>query len=491
MDFQIYDALPEPAKAICVKVAADLFSKLLGGAWNAVARKTPGAVFAGIYRQWRDDLAEAEADDEKLAAAFEEFFSRKPTIQELGKLLRNQYARVDFQVLEEQLRESCKWAGCPVPRSDLHEALYRWVRDLRTVLEDSPEYRERFQIPLQNAIRELGQYEAVIRNDSEALDRYLASVVKQHRYIRFAGLAEVIGPDEVEMSRIFVMPRVVEPPESGEGIVKPVVAYKLLSARKAPRLAVILGGPGSGKTTLLESFCLALAQGAQAQSSAPSFTWSSGLPRLVPVFYRIRDLERDLETHRTIWDAIRHDCSRKMGLNLPPDFFLRQMQRGPLMLLFDGLDEAPSPARRNQMVELIEAFVDNLTPESRVMVTSRPHDYRRRFEAAAYRHFELCEFDNDEIQTFVQGWRSVHEPDRAAAVDKGEALWKALQAREDILPLARNALLLTMIVRVHFGLGALPDSRLRLYEKCSERLLKHWASAKDLPASPIDFYRSE
>jgi hypothetical protein len=74
-------------------------------------------------------------------------------------------------------------------------------------------------------------------------------------------------------------------------------------------------------------------------------------------------------------------------------------------------------------------------------------------------------------------------------VEKGEALWKALKAREDILPLARNALLLTMIVRVHFGLGALPDSRLKLYEKCSETLLKEWALAKDLPASPIDFYQ--
>lgn len=81
-----------------------------------------------------------------------------------------------------------------------------------------------------------------------------------------------------------------------------------------------------------------------------------------------------------------------MGLNLPQDFFPRQMQRGALMLLFDGLDEAASPARRNQIVGLIEAFVDNLTPESRVIITSRPHDYRRRFEAAAYRHYELCEF---------------------------------------------------------------------------------------------------
>ena len=488
MDFQTlkltYDALPPAAQLVCAKAATAVFGKLLGGAWNAVARKTPGAAFAGIYRQWRDDLLEAEADDEKLAAAFEEFFSRQPTLQELGKLLQDRYREVDFRLLEEQLRASCGWAGCPVPRGDLHAALYGWVCDLRTLLEDSPEYRHRFQLPLQNAIRELSQFEALIGNDSEALKQYLASVVKQHRYVRFAGMAEVSGPDEVEMRRVFVMPRIVERTGSGAREAKPTAAYKLLTGRKAPCRSVILGGPGSGKTTLLESLCLALAQG-----PAASFSWARSLPRLVPIFYRIRDLERDLETDRTVWDAIRHDCSRKMGLNLPQNFFLRQMERGALMLLFDGLDEAASPARRDQIVEAIEAFAGNLTPESRVIITSRPHDYRRRFEAAAYRHYELCEFDDDEVQAFVQGWRSVHEPDRTAAVEKGEALWKALQAREDILPLARNALLLTMIVRVHFGLGALPDSRLKLYEKCSETLLKHWASAKGLAASPIDFYQ--
>jgi hypothetical protein len=95
-----------------------------------------------------------------------EFFSRVPTIKELGKLLRDQYREVDFRLLEEQLRESCEWSGCPVPRGDLHEALYGWVRDLRTLLEDSPEYRDQFQLPLQNAIRELSQSEALIRNDS-------------------------------------------------------------------------------------------------------------------------------------------------------------------------------------------------------------------------------------------------------------------------------------------------------------------------------------
>ena len=130
---------------------------------------------------------------------------------------RGEHRFRQFTHEEEQLRESCAWSKCPVPRGDLHEALYGWVRDLRTLLEDSPEYRHEFDLPLQNAIRELGQYEAVIRNDSVALKRYLAAVVKQHRYVRFAGMAEVSGPDEVEMSRVFVMPRVAEQTGSGAG----------------------------------------------------------------------------------------------------------------------------------------------------------------------------------------------------------------------------------------------------------------------------------
>jgi hypothetical protein len=194
--------LPPAAKAVCAKAGAAVLGKVLGGAWDAVAQKTPGAVFARIYRQWRDDLLGAEADDAKLAAAFAEFFSRQPTVKELGKLLRDQYREVDFGILDEQLRESCDWAGCSVPPGDLHETLYAWVRDLQTLLEDSPEYRREFDLPLQNAIRELGQYEAIVRNDSEALKKYLASVVKQHRYVRFAGMAEVASALRSSSSRV-------------------------------------------------------------------------------------------------------------------------------------------------------------------------------------------------------------------------------------------------------------------------------------------------
>jgi len=320
-------------------------------------------------------------------------------------------------------------------------------------------------------------------NDTTARERYLAWVAAQHRYIRFSGMAVVDERAEVDMARVFVMPRVTSQREgsrfeSREPV--PVVAHTLINSEEAPRRVMILGGPGSGKTTLLEALALALVQ-------PEHFPWAQDLPKLLPVFYRIRDLDKDLlETRGTIWDCVQHHCSQRMGEALPPGFFLREMQAGGVALLFDGLDEASSLERRNEIVDLIRTLAGQLPPASRLIVTSRPHDYRRRFEDASWVHVDLAEFDNSEIQAFIAGWQKIHQPDRAAARDKGKDLWDALESRQDILPLARNALLLTMIVRVHFGLGALPDSRLGLYEKCTETLLKHWAEAKGLAESPID-----
>ena len=72
------------------------------------------------------------------------------------------------------------------------------------MLEGSPDYRREHHVPVQNAIRQQTATEAEIDNDSLAQKRYLDSVVRQHRYIRFAGMAEVSGPAEVEMVRAFV-----------------------------------------------------------------------------------------------------------------------------------------------------------------------------------------------------------------------------------------------------------------------------------------------
>ncbi|MEO8658719.1 MAG: SUMF1/EgtB/PvdO family nonheme iron enzyme [Bryobacteraceae bacterium] len=475
---QSYSALTHVAQLACGKAAAGIFSKLGSAAWDALAKKPDAAaIFAGIYENWRQELmAEQGAEDDALAAAFAEFFSRKPTVDELQRLLQGRANEVDFDVLAQQLRESCEWAKCPVPKGDLHAQIDSWLRELQSMLAEEPQFRDKYQleVAVRGAIRELSRNEALIENDSLARRQYLTSVIRQHRYIRFSGMAEVDQMAEVEMSRVFTMPRIQLFPEQGAERPEPFVASRILH-RTAPRRVVILGGPGSGKTTLLESLSLALAQGEDSP-----FLWARELPPLLPVFYRIRDLDKDLDNNRTLWDCLNDRCSRAMSITLPVGFFRRQMESTGLMVLFDGLDETRSPARRNEIVGLIEQFGATLSAESQVVITSRPHDYRHRFEAAAYRHYELCEFNDEEIQEFILAWRAVHEPDREKALAIGEGLWKVLEGRKDILPLARNALLLTMIVRVHFGKGALPDSRLGLYAKCAETLLKDWTESKAL-----------
>jgi hypothetical protein len=204
-------------------------------------------------------------------------------------------------------------------------------------------------------------------DDTTARERYLSWMMTQHRYIRFSGMAVVDERAEVEMARVFVMPRVeARQREKAEA----VAVSEMLTAKDAPRRLMILGRPGRGKTTLLEALALAFVQ-------PENFAWAKDFPKLLPVFYRIRDLDRDLqETRGTIWDCIQHHCGRGMQEALPVGFFQRQ----EVALLFDGLDEAGTLARRNEIVKLIGAFAAQLPVTSRLVVTSRPHDYRERFD---------------------------------------------------------------------------------------------------------------
>ena len=460
------------------KIAAALLPKLIGAFANQMSKKEWDAAWQRVYDRWRDSFQVPEAGEEKLNAAFEDFFSRKPVLDELQKVGRDQYQHIDLDILSDQLQESFSWAGLPPPNGNIPAEIERWFRDLKEMLEADPAFRREHQIPVQSAIRAATRSEAPAGPHSLARKKYVESVIRQHRYIRFSGMADVSGPVEVEIARVFVMPRVVRSTTNNQG---PIPAFRLLVGRNAAQRAVILGGPGSGKTTLLEAFSLGLAQ-------PEKFEWSRDFPALLPVFLRVRDLDRSLaQNGGTIWDCLARHCSQRMGETLPAGFFHDEMQASGLAVLFDGLDEAASPARRNHIVDLISEFTETLSKNSRVILSSRPHDYRHRFDSDTYRHYDLQPFDDGEIVRFIQGWQDIHEPDRKAACEKGERLWKALEGRKEILALARNALLLTMIVRVHFGLGQLPESRRGLYEKCAETLLKHWADAKDLGPGPIDY----
>ncbi|MEZ5351212.1 MAG: hypothetical protein R2762_01120 [Bryobacteraceae bacterium] len=122
---------------------------------------------------------------------------------------------------------------------------------------------------------------------------------------------------------------------------------------------------------------------------------------MLPVFVRVRELDKDLREHEdsTIWDSLGRHCTRLLQLTAPAGFLHREMNRRGLLVLFDGLDEAATPARRRTVMDAIHAFAGTLGDSSRVMISSRPHEYaEQKFDAAEYAHFDLCEFDKEEIR---------------------------------------------------------------------------------------------
>ena len=97
---------------------------------------------------------------------------------------------------------------------------------------------------------------------------------------------------------------------------------------------VILGDPGSGKTTHLKRLLLACLREGPAGMGLPSNT--------VPVFLPLRELD-DL-THGI--DTFIEKTLASPHLKMALGFGGRLLERGHLLLLFDGLDEVSDPKQR-------------------------------------------------------------------------------------------------------------------------------------------------
>jgi hypothetical protein len=238
---EIYASLPPAAQTVCGKVASALFSKAVG----LVAGKIkPEDAIATVYSYFEKSFQDPDRPEDKLNTAFVEFFCRKRVVKELAKLRRDRYKDIDFKVLEEELRGSFEFAGCPLPDTNLSQEIDSWVGELRELLKD-----EGIGVPRPDP----RPSEAPVENDTRARQKYLAWVLREHRNIQFSGMALVDEQAGVELARVFVIPRLIRQSDSSKPIAeKPAAgANKILTAKKCPPRLVILGGPGSGKTTLL------------------------------------------------------------------------------------------------------------------------------------------------------------------------------------------------------------------------------------------------
>ncbi len=256
-------------------------------------------------------------------------------------------------------------------------------------------------------------------------------------------------------------------------------AFREAHARKRHNL-VILGDPGSGKTTHLKRLLLAcLRQGPD---------WL-GLPDdLLPVFLPLRELE-DLD-HGL--DAFIEKTLDSPHLNMPQGFGKRLLERGRLLLLFDGLDEVSDAKQRAKVAEWIKSAVQAL-PACTAVVTCRFAGYDEdSLMDAGFLELHLRPMTQEQSESFIRNWYKAVEtgltPGPSGAIkatEKAAELVERLREPDSrstrMAEMTRNPLLLANLCLVHRDRGGiLPKGRHELYDECIAVLLELWRQHKSI-----------
>ncbi|GAA0219248.1 hypothetical protein GCM10009527_014270 [Actinomadura nitritigenes] len=241
------------------------------------------------------------------------------------------------------------------------------------------------------------------------------------------------------------------------------------------RVFVVLGGPGSGKTTMLRVLALAL-----CDRNRPFWRWSP-----LPVLIYLRE-HRDmiLADEAPELSEVAVSVGWLAGM-VPARWLKRRLDQGGCLVLLDGLDEIADAADRSRFVVWVKQQTRRY-PGNTYVVTSRPHGYLNNPLPDA-EVLRLRTFSAEQISRYLHNWYEAVEQravgledarNSARAAAQAEDLELQLRTRPELLALAANPLLLTMIANVHRYRGALPGSRADLYAEICDVLIHRRQEAK-------------
>ncbi|HZT32156.1 MAG TPA: SUMF1/EgtB/PvdO family nonheme iron enzyme [Bryobacteraceae bacterium] len=236
---------------------------------------------------------------------------------------------------------------------------------------------------------------------------------------------------------------------------------------------VIVGDPGAGKTTFLRRIAFELCRKQLGEAAeTPLALPVAGFPLLI----RIAELEEHIEKfqraegapanrHSPAWLAhFLRACSQEHQWGLGEEFFQEKLREKTTVLLLDGLDEAPSRVRREEMARLFEAAVAAYG-QCRFVVTTRPATYWGQATLARFHEVQVEELGAEAVEGFLGHWsRSLFPQDAAGAEKHRGELLSALRARVEIRRMARNPVMLTALAVVHWNERRLPEQRAEMYE---------------------------
>jgi hypothetical protein len=333
---------------------------------------------------------------------------------------------------------------------------------------------------------------------------YLKWLLEELRHLTLRGIAPTGEKRPPELVKVYVALNTTtslegEAKRAAQSGEKPKPLSALAAAAANKRL-VLLGEPGGGKSTFVSylAYCLA------AHRLYPEQNWLAELPEWpadqtppLPLLVILRDFarwqqEREIdpdEAAATHLQDFIEQTLQKHKLHKAWPALEAALEKGEVLLLLDGLDEVTTTPQRRFMRDVIQAFQRRYR-QCRFLVTCRVRSYEYdaqravedlRLPAAAYPEFTLDEFSPEQRREFIGHWYGELKRQGHLGGQDETALIRDLQraiAREDLVKMAGNPLLLTMMAVVHKDKGGLPGSRVKLYDEVVRLLLETWDNVK-------------
>jgi NACHT domain len=227
---------------------------------------------------------------------------------------------------------------------------------------------------------------------------------------------------------------------------------------------MVLGGPGTGKTTFLRKVGLeALKQ------------WNGEYSHsCIPIFLELRSFKWEKLANINLEEKIAEEFEH-CGLPEYKEFTRKFLERGRLLILFDGLDEVPTELLA-QMTTAIKNLVDRYD-KNRFIASCRIAAYKHFQNLSRFTDVAIADFDDRQIKCFIDNWFKSHDKP-----EWGQTCWSMLSNNDhkSTKELAKTPLLLTLICILFLKLGEFPNKRATLYEKAISTLLAEWDAPKEL-----------
>lgn len=341
---------------------------------------------------------------------------------------------------------------------------------------------------------------------------YLDACREIYNSVKYAGLS-TFGfriPDGLTLDRIYVDPRAELSPESDddEAVLRAiddklaslpigdslrsfmeqqikrrysgVTSYEVGAARQFYQnheVILVTGDPGSGKTCFVKKEILEYCR-------APRDSWYG---RHVPIYVPLSEVAGEIDAGATFFAAISR-ATAKRGVSISDRHLESLAMAGEAAFFLDGLDEIVSVDQRTKLMVEIKGLLDaSLHAGSRFVLTSRPAAVKVVAVPRQFRAMRLQGLTDADIRSLARNVLSIRARSicdegaveqrlefegESADNDLVEQIIGDCQRSPGIRRIARNPLLLTLLITVYLNRGKPSAKRHRVYEEAVQTLVE-------------------